>query len=319
MLVLPPFLVLAAIACNSLGTRAATWLAATMLGVVMLTGTCIQHHTYQKVYWNDFVKVWQAQGPPAHMIFFPRQLERTACYYLKQPVYSAEKREIRGRLPQLKGKQLWVGSMIGYGYDKWEGEFDYFQWLLRLGRVRHVYLRTGFYLRIVTVGEPSIHDTRGDRLDRWYWPSDIPRRIEGFDKSEQFYILEHDGPEQSPFRWSLPKAWFSLGDKDDITTVILNVSLPPPVPAGYRPELRFYAKRGKSASDLFDSKPALVIADYCADPFEIGFAAPQGRGRLWIGWRMAGVNLLRAGVSSDGRDLGLRINWAGVINHPNKE
>jgi len=317
MFLLSPFLVLAGIACNSMRTRAATWLGTATIGVVMLTGTCMQHHTYQKVYWKSFVKLWEEEGPPASIIFFPRQLEADARYYLKQPLSSADKREIESLLPRLKGARLWVCSVTGYGYDSWDGEFDYYQWLIRLGSVRPIAIPTGFYLQVVTVGEPLIHDAMGGRLDKWYGPLDIAGRIEGFDHSSQFHVLEYDGPQKTPFRWSLPKAWFSLGDRDNISTVILNVALPPPVPSGYRPELEIYARRGETLSGLFDSSPVAGIRDYRPDAFEIEFAAPRGPGRLWIGWTIGGVNLSRAGISGDERDLGLRINWVALVNHRN--
>jgi hypothetical protein len=228
---------------------------------------------------------------------------------------AVKQRDVERLLPQLNGRKVWVCSMIGYGYDSRKGEFDYYQWLLGLGSVRTLDLRTGFFLHAVGIGEPSVRDASGVRLDRWYEPFDIPGKIEGFDRSE-FSVMEWEADGATPFRWSRPRAWFVLGENDRICTVILNAALPPPIPSDRRPDLTLYARRGKKVSELFNSTPVARIDAYRPDAFEIRLKAPPGLGELWIGWTVNGVNLKRAGVSGDDRDLGLRINWVGTANGP---
>lgn len=115
-------------------------------------------------------------------------------------------------------------------------------------------------------------------------------------------------------RWSWPKAWFSLGGGAGISTVTLSVQFPPPVVADYHPSLRVFVRRGKTPEKLLGSPPVAVVEDYRAGPFTIRLAAPTGSGNLWIGWTLNGVNLARAGVSGDNRDMGLKISWVGLTH-----
>lgn len=310
---LAPFLVLAGIGCVAMRRRAVAWLAVAALGAVMLAGTWAQYRSYQKIYWDNFAKWRRETGPPACTVCFPARMAATAPASLKPSLAVVWKSDVEGLLPQLRGKQLWICSMIGYGYNDRKGEFGFYQWLLGLGSLRTLDLRTGFYLHVVTVGEPSVRDASGARLDRWYAPVDIRGRIEGFDKSPGFHVMEAEGTDKAPFRWSRPRAWFSLGAKDDSSTIILNAALPPPAPPGYRPGMEVYARRGRDVAGLFDGAPVARVDEYRPGAFEIQIAAPAGLGRLWIGWTMNGVNLKRAGASDDDRDLGLRINWVGVM------
>jgi len=94
-----------------------------------------------------------------------------------------------------------------------------------------------------------------------------------------------------PFRWSKPAAWFWLGEEARASTVVLSAELPSLIPAGYRPDLRFYARRGDNSAGLFDGEPVAAIEDYRAGPFEVTFAAPPGSGNLWIGWTVRGVSI----------------------------
>lgn len=316
-LVLAPFLILGGIACASLRNRAAMWLMATTLATVMLAGTIVQRCTIQKPDWRSFAETWRKQGPPAHAVFFPWHLIKPAGYYLKEPLTLATKDNLEKLLPYLQGAEVWICSETGYNYGSQESEADFYQWLTRLGSLRNIPLPTSLRLEAVTIGEYSVPEPYRKRFDRWYGPIDRRGKIEGFGDPLRFHALEFD-PDGTAFRWSLPKAWLQLDDSDNVDTVVLRVQLPPLLPI-YRPDLRFYAMRSEDSSGLFDSSPVVMIAEYRSSAFEVQLRPPQGHGRLWIGWRMASVNLWRAGVSGDGRDLGLRINWAGVINHPNKE
>jgi hypothetical protein len=117
-----------------------------------------------------------------------------------------------------------------------------------------------------------------------------------------------------PFRWSLPKAWFSLAGDDDRSTVVLNVQLPPPVAPGYTPKLRIYAKGGEKESGLFDTEPVAIIDDNRPGPFEVEIAPMPGPGKLWIGWKIRGINLFHYLGTGAYRVLGLRVNWIGAVH-----
>jgi len=317
--VLAPFLILLAVACNSLGRRAAKASAVAILGTLMLAGTYIQQHTCQKIEWDRFGTLWQQEGPPAHIIFFPRNLESDARRALGQPFHSATERELEESLPRLQGARLWIASSAGYAPDKRSGEFGYYQRLLHLGSVRSAVLRTGLQLQTVTVGEHSLGGAFGARVEREYAPLDVPGLIEGFGKSERFHMVEYEGPQKLPFRWSLPKAWFSLAGGDDRSTVVLNVQLPPPVAPGYTPKLRLYAMRGETESGLFDTNPIVIVDDNRPGVFEVEIAPLPGAGKLWIGWKIRGINLFQYLGTGAYRVLGLRVNWVGAVHTAGQE
>jgi hypothetical protein len=281
----------------------------------MLTGTWVRHDKCDKPDWRRFAKVWREKGPPAQAVFFPPNFAPVVEYYLKTPVNLPTRSQVENLLPGLRGADLWVVSRPGYDYPV-TGDFDYYQWLLSLGHVRNIVVPNTFITQVVTVGIPSGHEPQ--RLDRWYAPFDIPKRIEGFREESGFVgYLEYEGPDSVAFRWSGPKAWFRLRESDEASTVILNVQFPPPIPADYRPDLEIYMRRGKTSARLFSGSPAMTIADYRAGPFEIRLPAPAGVGALWIGWTVNPINIARAlrdGKKHDTRDLGLRINWVGVMN-----
>jgi len=316
--VLGPFLVLAAIACHAFGGLRARRLATAVIALAMLAGTRVQQRTYQRIFWENFERARTNEGAPAFVVFFPRHLEDTARRDLGWLPPSLRQREFERFFDEFKGSKIWVCSLIGYNYDGRRDEFDYYQRLLGSGSVRQINVPTGFHVQIVAVGEPSMRDAQGHPLDRWYGPRDIAGRIEGFDKSGRFHTWEYDRFRKAPFRWSKAEAWFSLGDEDNISTVVMNVEFPSLDPARYQPKLRIYAQRGENVSGLFDSPSVATIPDSRAGAFEVRVTAPQGKGRLWIGWKVEGVNLLRAGLGADPRELGLRINWVGTIHGPNQ-
>lgn len=314
MLILPPFLILSAIACGGFRRRWMTVLATAALGGIMLWGTVVQQRTYQKIVWRVFPRVWREKGPPAGAVFFPPGLEICANRYLETPIVSPNRATVEYFLPKVEKAEIWICFWWRLDFGSRGTSFDYYQWLLSLGPVRQIRMPTSLALQAVTIGEPPAHESVKGGLDRWFAPFDLPGRIEGFRGQSGFSILEIDGETTTSFRWSGPKARFCLPDSDRVSTVVLNVQLPPPVPSDFRPALRLYAKRGKEATGLFDTKPIATIDNYRVGAFHVALPVPQGTEPLWIGWIANTVNLGEAGVSGDDRDLGLRVNWVGTQN-----
>jgi len=307
--ILPPFLVLAAIACTALRRRTAVVAATMMLVGVMLTATVVQRKTYEKTSWRHFTRIWRKMGPPARTVFFPARIEIAAEYSLKCPVVSAPRGEIESVLPHLKGLEIWVCTLEGWKLR--DDEFDYYQRLMTLGEVHHIIVPTSLFLQVVRVGDSSEPHAR--RLDRWFAPRDIPGRLEGFHPGGGFHILEHEHPTSTTFRWSGPRALFSVTGDDPWSTVVLNVQFPPPPTPDYEPDLRLFVQRGRSGEYLFRRAPLRTINDVRLGAFEVELpAANLGRGNLWIGWTATAVNLAEFGISDDDRDLGLRVNWIGL-------
>jgi len=315
LLVLPPFLALAAIAFASLRHRAAAGLGMAALGAMMLAGTAVQQQTIQKMDWRGFARVWREQGPPAQVVFFPWYFEKPAGYYLKGLPAPATRESLEKTLAPLRGQEIWICAEKGYDFKR-IGEADFYRWLTALGRPRSIPMATELHLQAVKVGDESVPEPYRGRFGQWYEPMDRPGRIEGFGDGARFNALEFD-QNQAAFRWSLPRAWLRIDGSDRATTVVLNIAMPSAVAPNYRPDLKFYAIRGGEASALFDSPPVAQIANQRAGTFEAALRVPQGSGPLWIGWTLNGINPKRAGVSLDDRELGLKVNWVGLENDHN--
>lgn len=311
LLVLPPFLVLSAVACRTLRPRVAGWALAAAMVAVMAAGTAAQEYTIEKTDWRRLAKVWEEQGTPDAAVFIPAFLEETANYYLKKPAPHCPENEVERWLPRTPGATLWVCSWKGYRQS--EREANYFHWLCGLGNVRGIPVCAGLHLDVITLGKHSVPEAFRDRFDQWHAPRDGTGRIAGFDVRERFHLLEFDA-DQSAFRWSQPTAWVRLDVGDNAATVVLNVELPPPALPNYRPDLKCFAARSPDGSGLLESSPVLQIPDYRAGSFDVALPVPQGPGPLWLGWTLNGVNLKRAGAANDDRDFGLKIHWLGVQN-----
>jgi len=316
LFLLPSFLILSAMACATFRNRRMTWLAAAVLGGVMLAGSGIMLHTREKLDWRGFVQAWQKRQPAPAAVFFPRGIEVVGAYYLKHPYVSPTKSDIEKLLPQLEGSDLWVCSVPGYTFFMWDWqtEFDYYQWLLCLGKVHDVRLPNSLFVQSVSIPKPLPREN--ERLYRWFEPRDIYRKIEGFGVPSDFSAPAFDPATSTSFRWSVPTARFCLRDCDRVSTVILNVQLPPAPTPEYRPALKIYTKRGENNSTLFASPPAAEIGDYRSGPFEVQLRVPPGAGPLWIGWTINGVKPASSAPARDDRELGLRINWIGAKKSP---
>jgi hypothetical protein len=164
----------------------------------------------------------------------------------------------------------------------------------------------------VTVGR-YVPESLAGRVDRWFKPSNVPGILLGFDKRGGFSVPEFHEADQGLFRWSFAEAQLVLHDHGEATTLVLNVSLPPPVPSDYAPNLRFYVRRGGNIDGVFGVEPCRTIDEYRPGAFDVSLPVPPGKGTLRIGWRIRTVNLYREGVSDDDRDLGLRVNWIGYL------
>jgi 4-amino-4-deoxy-L-arabinose transferase-like glycosyltransferase len=310
LFVLPPFLVLAAIGCVTLRRRAAIALGVALLAGIMLNNTWRQYERIEKGNWRGFAEVWRKKGPPGHAAFFWDGIQAAAEYYLKEPLVFPQRDEIEKQLPAIAGSQLWVCSMWGYVYNQRPGEFEDYQWLLALGPVHNLVLRDFLLVQVVTIPDPPLPPE--ERLDRWFAPIEIPGKIEGFVAKQGFSILEYDRDTSAAFRWSGAKGRFCLRAWDRPGTVILNVQVPPPVPAGFQPDLKFFVRRGQNYAEMFDGPPFVTIPGWQAGPFEVRLFIAATTGPVWIGWTANTVNLKKAEVSGDDRDLGLRTNWVGV-------
>lgn len=310
--VLPGFLVLAGVACDSLGQRLDAWFAALAISAAMLTGTLLSYRAQLHTDWRGLAQVWQTEGPPAQITFLPMNMGAGLNRYVDGALPMAAEESLRQTYSWYVDKEIWV-CWQAYSPAVRTGKYrDYFEWLTSLGRVRKIWAPKGLGLIGITVGQYSPERLAG-RVDRWLEPFDMPGVIGGLDRNPQFDYLEYNDTDLRVFRWSRPKAWFWVRDRNTVSTVVMNVLLPPPAPADYQPELKWYVKRGLNSTGLLDTTPVAETPDYHVGELEVELPVPPGSGRIWIGWKMKGVNLAKHGVSPDERDLGLRLNWLGLL------
>jgi hypothetical protein len=308
--VLPSFLALAGLACSSLRSCAFRWLAVAVLAAAMFTGTLVQKTRRLKPDWRAFAKAWKREGPPAETVFFPAVRAIPAARYLDEPVASASREEIEKALPQLEGREIWLVPDI---YDWLHDEpGSYFNWLFTLGSVRQIVPPSRPYLLAVRVGGFPVRKPGSVRIDRWFQPVAIPGLLEGFDKESGFSVLEYDGEQERMVRWSTGKAWLAFHWSDRISTFVLSCALRPPVGENPHPDLKFYVARVDQPADLFETAPVRRIKEWRKGELEVELPVPPGSGTVWVGWTVNPVNLARLNISSDARDLGLRVSGLGV-------
>ena len=316
ILVLPPFIVLAAVACATLRHRAAAAAAVVLLAAFLLNATIAEYRTLQKPDWRGFVETWQERQPRRTLLFFPPWSQLPLFHYLNDVIVSPTAAQFEREIPRLAGQEIWVCLPYGYdeiAFERLPGDYDFYQRVVTLGNAHALTLPNMFPLLAVTVDEPERRAACG--LDQWFGPFDVPGRVEGFNDETCFSALEYeDSTSAGIFRWSGPKAWFGLPAATEAGTIVLNVQLPPPVPADYTPALKFYVRRDLDAASLFAGPPAATVDAFRPDAFEIRLPVPAGIGYPWIGWTGRVVNLRREGISADNRELVLRLNWIGVLN-----
>jgi hypothetical protein len=317
-LVVPPFVILAALGCDALRRAAAIGMAAAAVAGLMFTGACIQDTTFQKIRFQEFVALWKQQGPRGRTVYFPPCIEITPAWYARDRLIHAPSRKaISAWLSRLQGLDIWICTAPMHNFRNQEGEYDYYQWLIRQGAVRNLLLPNSVTIQILRIGPPPAHN--GRPIDEWFAPVEMPTHLEGFTRTPDFYAPEFDFQTSAPFAWSGPRARLCFLECDRAATVVLNLNLPPRLPADHRFDLKIYAKRGSKDARLFTTRPAAQLNELSPPPAQIAVPVPRGIGPLWLGWTIHPVNLAKAGVSAADRDLGLRINWVGLIHTPQPE
>lgn len=312
---LAPFLVLAALGCDGLSRRWAAWGACGTIAFLMLGGTLLQQFTYQKVPLNRIADLVKSHKP-AHVVFFPERLAASVRLLTKTEVRSLRRSDLEGTPTRITGELVWLFSVVGHNFDARDNELKDYLWWRSQSAVRSVAISEGLRMEIVTVGAFAMPTGQGEMVSELFQPVDVPESIEGFCDVSRFHMLETDGATDAPYRWSAPKAWLRLGQSDRVSTIVVRLELPPRIPQSYMPDLRIYARRGEDSGRLFESTPRARLKEYKSGTFQIAFPVPDGSEPLWIGWTVNSVNLAREAVSSDTRDLGIKIIWIAVINKP---
>ncbi|MBX7246850.1 MAG: hypothetical protein K1X53_15240 [Candidatus Sumerlaeaceae bacterium] len=312
--VLPYFLLLLGYACASVRPRMGRLALTTILAGAMAYGTYVQQITPQKTNNRKLAEYYRA-SPPDAVVFFPPWYSRAMSHYLDKPVKSMLPRDYEKWRRGADGREVWLVTDPLYNYSSYKGELAYFHKLRLQGSPRTISVDPSVNVQSVRMGDFGVPESMRGRLARWYEPNDLEGQIEGFFNHREFYGIESD-PQTGAFRWAKKKSAFRLLDAADATTVVLCFEFPPPVPAGYKPGMKVYARRG-GKRELFAGEPVLQLPDFRPDKVELEIPVPAGPDMLQIGWTMNPVNLRETGVASDDRDLGVRVLWVGVVkNNP---
>jgi 4-amino-4-deoxy-L-arabinose transferase-like glycosyltransferase len=208
--VLPPFLVLAALAIGSVADRTIRWVMTFFLAGVLAAATLVQAVVPNKVGLAQFAALWRDAGPPDLTVFWPAYNARTASYYLRENVSSATRNEVERTL-QLNRQALTLWLCADRGLRSYETASDrqLEDWLLGLGPSTS--LGTYGNLEVMRiVAQPRAPDfpllQRGRRLslgdvsseaflpNGWYGPEATFRWSEGKSSTIAFSV---DGPAYS--------------------------------------------------------------------------------------------------------------------------
>lgn len=277
-----------------------------ILAAAMFVGTLFQKNVQHKPDWRGFARVWKTEGPPMGIVVFPCIDATPASWYAKQPVATLDQEAVETRLSEWAGKEIWVCTPQHYDFALFPWEKKYHDWLMELGPVRAISMPGGLSIQAVRIGGFDTPPGWHGPFKLFCPPHDITELLGGLARRQHFYPLEKE--DGQPVRWSLPKAAFKMTCPTQATTVVLCFTFPPPLPDGYRPDLRAYSMRGDTIEEVFAQPPAAAIPDYAAGKLELAIPVAAGKaGVAIIGWTLTGVNPARHGATTDDRDLGLRL------------
>ena len=293
MFVLPYFVMLMAIGCARISKIWIRRIILIMLSSLWLFLTDWQYQKIEKENWKKLVAQWPQTAWPTHIVLFPETYKIPFDYYFADRFKPSSRGTIEKVLPFMNGAEVWVVSLQTYGFNAWSGQKEYYQWLQKLGEVENRDLPCKLKLERV-----KIKNKNAD-----FYPIDISGKFRGFENPKFFHSAEIAGDTLA--RWSKSSAQFLVADCNEEQSVILNVSMPPPLNE-YQPALKVFSARDNS--DLQKAKPVVEILNYKAGKFSLAIPAPPGSGNFYIGWSINTVNLAEHGVSADARNLGLRIH-----------
>ncbi len=310
LFVLPGFLLAVALAAARTRRTRAAAAALCVLGGAMLWGSVVQGNTRQKIDWREFGRIWNTQGPPAAVAFFPFYLNAPVSHVLGRVTNSIPMKELGGLRDKPDGRPVWALVMPSYRTGAPPAEQEYYRAVHGLGVARTLVRMEGLEIREIIPGRFPVPDEHKGRFDRWFEPVETPGLVEGFEESNRFDGLEKDADGRE-FRWSRPVASLHLPFADRMTTVVVCLEMPPPVPSGYQPDLAISLERQTPGQDPDSGEGVteLRVGKYTQGQVEAVMPVPQGPGELVLRWTIRGVNLKREGVSNDNRDLGLKIRW----------
>jgi mannosyltransferase len=140
VLVVPPFLALAAVAVERL-RPARVGLPLLLALVAAMAGASISHLRSVDTWGlGGFASLWHEQGPPDDVLFYPRWNRRVAGFYLGQPVLNVPTRQqLEGELRHGKARRIWVVRRIGNTMaGEPETQRTLLDWVLTLGPERRL-------------------------------------------------------------------------------------------------------------------------------------------------------------------------------------
>ena len=301
--VLAPFLALVSLALMSGGIRRAGRAILVLLFAVMAAGTLVQSRAPLRTDWRSFARLWSEAGPPARVVFLPYYEALPASRVLGVRVPGSRADELESDAESLKGREIWT-VMTDPDLRNAPPEVRGFAaWLGGLGGSRTLLVKPGIAVQAVTVGEFPMPEQYRGRFREWYEPADIQGRIEGFMDKARFHTLEGTADGKA-FRWSLPAAWVLLKHLDGASIATIRFATPPGGDGA-----RFTAVR---TADTSRENATSASATASPDGAELDIAIPPGTGPVALGWEARAVNLKRAGVAPDDRELGIRLEWIGI-------
>lgn len=293
-------------------------IAAAFVGVVaafMAWGTFSQSRAALKDDWRGFAALHRAD-PPAAAVFHPAFQGIAAARYLGHGFRPLTYGDFEAEKASLAGRRVWLVTDRHRDNSHDPQQDSVVRAILGSGAAEPGYIDLGARLRRMVVGrtEPTTADAA--RFDRWTEPVATAPWIDGFGDPRRFHAAE-TGPDLRVFRWSKGSAWVTLHGVVEGTTLTMGLDYPA-APPDWSPGLILTLRRESptSATTADQSGAFLEGPAKPTGPFEMEAAAPPGDGPLSLGWTSNPVNPAAAGISSDTRDLGVRVRFIATRQRP---
>jgi hypothetical protein len=165
LLVLPAFLILAALACEAARPRWAGASLAGALAIAMTVGLVVQARAPLKTDWRGLAREWPRDAAPAELVCFPPYIAYCVSHYLGRPLVATDPGTVLRRLQRLAGAELWVVASADYPFPARPEDAASYLRLLAVGPRRTRLLAAAWRLDRVTVGPARTLDA-GARADR---------------------------------------------------------------------------------------------------------------------------------------------------------